>query len=412
MTIEKMITTSLVHPRDTGETPWWQTTVVCDIPGLHNNQSLGTLKAILKQLADSGFETLLVRPASPMLEEDFALLPRFIAQAHEFGLRILVRVFQLPAGQILTPPDETPQLGSAQEIKSITERIVAALEAGADGVDLGTIKLSLPKWNTEEQLAAFSEAVQVALAEIAISDDTAILSAALPAFPEEDFNRHLADDWFHHLRSSLMLEVPWNAQDLQKAVVSAYRSHDPLGHTVPWRHVLQRWSASLGHEGNANIGWAKGAPESRYDAMTLFVSSLPGAVYLPFIYTGGSVEYEGPDGTEIVLEYGKGALQSSRSQLFRHALHIRKDHGMATAPLAIVSGLSWAQGGVSVHLTGSTMVVLNVDSAPVTVPQRHALLVSSPGAMPAPGGGTILPPETCAWFQTAEPIPLDPAHYR
>ncbi len=412
MTDDKMITTSLVHSRDTGEAPWWRNTVVCDIPGLHGKQSLASLRTILQDLAESGFEALLVRPTSPQVEDDVVSLPSFVEEAHAQGLKVLVRIFLLPSGAVLSPPDTLPQLGSAKDIKRVTERIVGALHSGADGVDLGTIDINVRKWAPKRQQAAFSEAVQVALAEIAVNNESAILGAALPAFPEAEFSRHLEDDWFHHLRSSKMLEVSWNAADLQDAVVSAYRAHDPLGHTVPWRHVWQRWSPSKDHVGSSDVGWAKDAPLARYGAMNLFVSSLPGAVYLPFLYTGGSAVLAEDSGTDIVLEYGQGDANAYRSVLNREMLNVRKREGMGTAPLAFVSGLEWANNQVSVHLTGSVMVVLNVNSAPITVPVEHRLLVASDGAMPAPGGGTILPSETCAWFRTAEPTPLDPGQYQ
>lgn len=407
-----MITTTLVHSRDTGELPWWRNTVVCDLPGLHSKQSLSSLRTILRDLAEGGFEALLVRPASPQVEEDVVSLPAFVEEAHAQGLKVLVRVFLLPSGAVLSAPDTPPQLGSAKDIKRVTDRIVGALEAGADGVDLGTIDLNIRKWAPKRQQAAFSAAVQSALAQIAITNESAILGAALPAFPEEEFSRHLQDDWFHHLRSSRMLEVSWNAGALQDAVIATYRAHDPLGHAVPWRHAWQKWSPSVDHSGSSEVGWAKDAPQARYGAMNFFAGSLPGSVYLPFLYAGGSAVLGGDSGADIVLEYGQGAANAYRSLLNREMLNVRKREGMGTAPLAFVSGLPWANSRVSVHLTGSVMVVLNVDSTPVTVPPEHRLLVASDGAMPAPGGGTILPAETCAWFRTAEPTPLDPGQYR
>ena len=61
--------------------PWWRTTVVCDIPGLWDNEGLRRLVPILPDLAEMGFETLLLRPATPKVEDQLSFFPEFIAQA-------------------------------------------------------------------------------------------------------------------------------------------------------------------------------------------------------------------------------------------------------------------------------------------------------------------------------------------
>ena len=133
------ITASLVHPRDRGEMSWWRTTVVCDIPGLWDSEGLRQLTPILPNLAEMGFETLLLRPSNPKVEDELGYFPEFVAQAHASGLHILVRAFLLPADHVVKGADSPPLVSLDKNIDLLAERIRGALNAGVDGVDLGTV---------------------------------------------------------------------------------------------------------------------------------------------------------------------------------------------------------------------------------------------------------------------------------
>ncbi len=409
-TADGKVTTSLVRPRERGDNPWWRTAVICDLPGLHTDDSLYLLGGFLPNLANVGFDALLLRPATPRVHDELQGLPELVARAHEVGLKVLIRGFRLPDGQVLPSLGDTPQLDAPEDIELVTARMRTALEAGVDGIDLGTI--SIPLDEDSGRAAAFSAAVQAALAQIAVGNESAILSAGLPAHPTEEFAHHLREDWFHHLRSSKMLEVGWDAEELRHAITQTYSDYDPLGLAVPWRHVLQQWTGSTKDRGSANMGWAKDAPAERYGAMNLYVASLPGSVYLPFLHTGGEVEFSKTDASAMYLDFAHGPVHRARAERTRNALLLRRKFGLASAPIAFVEGLPWTERGTLVHLAGEAMVVLNAGDTEVVVPPEHRLLTSSDNGAVRHAGGTHVPPNTCAWFRAGAPQPTDPANYR
>ncbi len=406
------ITTSLVHPRDRGEMPWWRTTVVCDIPGLWDNEGLRRLVPILPDLAEMGFETLLLRPATPKVKDQLSFFPEFIAQAHAAGLHLLVRAFLLPADQVVTGPDSPPLVSLEKNVDLLAERIRAALKAGVDGVDLGTVVVTDDPEPAPWKMQAFSSAVNVALAELAEFDDERILTAALPAEPKENFTQHLTEDWFHHLRSSAMLEVEWESKALREAITHAFTQRDSLGLATPWRHVLQRPDMAPLARGSEDVGWAKGAPLKRYGAMNLFVAALPGSPYLPFLGIGGGTTYPQAQGaTTVEVSFNSTPAEQTLVQMMTEALRLRREGGMAASPLAFIDGLTWTGDSAVVMLVGHTMVVLNTSSEAVIVPRKYTLLLASAEAGIVAGGGTSVPPDTCCWFSPAELRPTDPGQY-
>lgn len=405
------ITTSLIHKRENGEISWWQTTVICDMPGLWDNCGLRQLSELLPQIAELGFESLLIRPAGPIVEGEVSFLPDFVAAAHRVGLRVIVRVFILPEGSVLEAPDSPPLLHLEDDVALVTERIRTALESGVDGVDLGTIELPGELVGDSERSKAFSSAVNFALAELAGFDDDRILTAALPAEPEEEFVRHLREDWFHHLRSSVMFDVEWRRDDMRQAITRVFSQRDSLGLSTPWRHALVRPQVAQTARTSADTGWARGASAQRHLAMNLFVSALPGSAYLPFLQVGGSTHYPADNRSAVEVSLGATEQDQINSQGIAQALHIRREQGLAVSPLAFIDGLPWAGDDTLVMLVGHTMVVLNMSERRISVPRSYWLIASSGEAGTIPGGGTSMAPDTCCWFQTADLQPTDPGNY-
>ena len=412
--LEHAVQTTLIHQRVKVETPWWRTAIVCDLPGSYEDDDLRRLAKILPDVADTGFNAVLLRPADPLVEESLPYLPKFVKKAHRLGLRVISRVYLLPEGQSLDPLDSPPLLELSHDAARINERVRAALDAGCDGVDLGKVEQGPETAGQSEASEVFSESVRVQLAEVASTDESVILTAAFSMQPEQFYKRHLEEEWFHHMRNNAILSSPWDAQVLQKSIATTYRYHDALGHTTAWRHSLPGWSGSAGARDSEDIGWMKGASEQRRTAMNLYVASLPGAIYLPFLSIGGAMKVRKPKGkaSRLRFSFGDGRQGRFRANTTAHALALREEQDLGHAHLAFVRGFDWAGGDVAVHLTGPVMVVLNMGQAPVFVPSEHRLMVSSSPDHHMDSSGTEVPPDTCARFMTATPEPVDPFNYR
>lgn len=412
MNNQQTITTTLVHKRENTEVPWWHSTVVCDLPGSFDNDDLQRLAALIPKLAHAGFDALLLRPANPMVETGLSDLSKFITHAHRFDLKVVVRVFVLPEGEVLDPTDSPPLLVLSSDTSLLIDRVKAALNAGADGIDLGSIMDDPGDPDAAAHALAFTRTVQIQLAELEERQTEAILTAAVSRVPHEFYLRHLTEDWFHHTRGDALIDCAWNPKRLQQAVRSTYRDHDPLGHTVAWRHSLPRWSDSPVARDSADIGWSQGAGEERQSAMNLFVASLPGAAYLPFLSTGGELSTSRGKRTKLKFKFGEGRANRHRLRVVQEALTIRRRLNLGESSLAFLRGLEWADDSVAVHLTGSTMVVLNTGEDEIVVPSKYQLLITSEGMAATEPDGTVVPPETCAWFHAPGPSPVDPGTYR
>ena len=84
----------------------------------------------------------------------------------------------------------------------------------------------------------------------------------------------------------------------------------------------------------------------------------------------------------------------------RHAARLRQERGLASAPLAFVTGIDWCAPGVFTMLVRDVLVLVNVTSEPVRLPEHAEVLLSS--HVLAQGDGAILvPPTTTAWLDAA-----------
>lgn len=408
--MDQTITTSLVHQPDRGQASWWQTTVVCDLPGVYDDASLRAATQVLGPLAEVGIQTVLICPAQ-LLDEHSSCLASFISAAHEVGLRVIVRIFLARGNHALHADEVPPPLLAGENVDKVTTRIRAALEAGADGIDLGRFDigaLSVEDIPTE----LLDEVVNSALSELADFEDgeDLLLSAALPDAPRGDFVKNLEEHWFHHLSSAALLEVGWDASQIREAISEAYRARDPLGLTVPWRYLLQPREADA-HAGGALHGWALGAPERRYDAMSLLSSALPGSVYLPFAQVGGAAAWPDHEENSLQLRFADDPKSEDRAETMRTALSVRQDELLGRAPLAFIDGLPWSEGAL-VLLCGPIMVVLNTSQNRVVVPREHCLVAASGEVRAVVGGATAVPADTCCWFRPADVVPADPGKFR
>lgn len=412
--IEHSIRTNLIHERVTVATPWWRTATVCDVPGSYEDDDLRRLAKVLPHIAGLGFDAVLLRPADPVVEESLPYLPKFVAKAHRLGLRVISRVYLLPEGAALDPLDSPPLLDMKHDANRINERVRAALDAGCDGVDLGTVSRDANEDKDGHADQVFSESVRLQLAELASFDDSFILTAAFATEPEEFYKRHLEEEWFHHMRNDAIVTSEWDATALQTTLAKIYASHDRVGHTTAWRHSLFGWSHSPAARDSEDVGWMKDAPPARRTAMNLYLASLPGAVYLPFLAVGGSVKVKerAKKPSKLRFSFAKSPIGEYQAHTITLALSLREEEDMAHSHVAFVEGFPWAGGDVAVHLTGPVMVVLNTGDETVFVPREHRLMVSSSPTTGVDSRGTQVPPDTCSWFMPAPPKPVDPFNYR
>ncbi len=407
------VTTKLVHRRDRTNAPWWRSVTICDLPGAFDDADLERIQRQLNSVAKIGFGAVLLRPVSSHVETDLTYLPDFIATAHERGLRVIVRAFIPDDDEDLQATDSPPLLSLEHDVEVLKHNVKSILDAGADGVDLGPIDESPDSPDSAAAARAFTEAVQAQLAEVAIAGDTTMLSAAVKHMPREQLMRHLTEEWFHHLRTDAMVTAEWDSAELQERVRETYAALDPLGHTAAWRYSLPRWSDSPLARSSSDYGWADSEHATlREEAMMLYILSLPGSVYVPYVAAGGRVRASKGKNPHLKFNFAKSVREQLRAWLASEALTIREQYKLGDENLAFVDGLAWARKGVSVHLSGSIMVVVNTGKKAVLVPPEHKLALSSEGLSTATSGGTEVRPNTCSWFYSAPVVPVDPIKYR
>ncbi len=408
----RTVTTTLVHKRENTAVPWWHGAVICDLPGSYDNEDLDRVAKLLPDIATLGFDAVLLRPADPRVDVGLTNLPAFIDAANVLGLKVLVRAFLTDSERPLHPEQTPPLLPLQHDVDSLSEMAQAILGANADGVDLGMVNDELGSPDGAANAKAFTQAVQAQLAEVELAGKDAILSAAIRWEPQDLAQRHLTEDWFHHLRDDLLVKAPWDAQAIQGRVGSAYEARDPLGHSAAWRYSLPKWTSFPGTRNSADYGWADAKnSERRERAMLLFTLSLPGAVYVPFLHVGGGIKAVGGKNPGLKFNFRKGRQARRDADLAANAIRLRARSDMSTSTLAFVTGQPWANKDTCVHTNGSIMVVLNTGSEPLVLPSENRPMISSRTTATNELGETVVKPDSCTWFKVTPPQSRGPKAY-
>lgn len=402
--------TRQIYRGERGVTSWWNTTAVCDLPGAYGPADLLGLIGLLPAIRRMGFSAILLRLSLPDLNPQRDYIAKLVKATHAAQLKILVRVRSDAA--TVSPQDSPPPVELDNDPDTLIERTRVLMGAGVDGVDLGLIDDDPARPHREDRIRQFTETVNRQLAEVASLDSTVILTAEASVAHPEFFEHHVQEDWFHHLRDDSLLQAPWDASELRKRVAKAYSSRAPLGQTVAWRPAFN--PAAEGADARTpNPGsWADGAPIGRVNAFLTFVSSLPGALYLPFVSAGGQVEVEEGSRPQLRLSLANDPPSRYQHDLTTRILTLRERKHLSHSNLALIDDISWAHPGVSVHLSGHIMVVLNASSEPVAVPAKHLPLLYSDGFVFSDATHTVIQPDTCAWFEPAPANPHNPLAYR
>lgn len=404
-------TTTLVHRPYNGPSQWWREGLVYEVisPEVTADDLRGALDD-LAHVSSLGFQTLLVRPAwvDPDAEKDVEALRAFIARAHERGLRVITRVSGAlgpVTGRSAREPNPVV-MGRESLGPGLLRRAEAFLEAGSDGVDLGTIVPPQVTGRTDlERISGYVSAIQALLVEYA---PEGILGADVSAGYPQNLRHHLQDDWFHHLRDDSFMLVRWDAGSITRHISRSLREHDRFGAPPMWR-VLP--SYALGPETDPGDGRRWFAVEAharvrRALALQTLMLSLPGVVYVrqgDEVCLGEEVRDLRPtDLARVIAQTLVGQTYQFCSPLetIRYAASLRRERGLANAPLAFVTGVGWCPPGVLTFLVRDVLVLVNTTQEAVVLPAGAKVLLSS-HMLDRSDGILRVPPTTTVWLRSS-----------
>ncbi|MDO5060579.1 MAG: hypothetical protein Q4D73_02980 [Actinomycetaceae bacterium] len=406
------VRTELLQRRHNGRVPWWREAVVNEVAGIIDETGAKLLEDCVFFIARMGFTALLFRPADIDIEANDQPLRDLIGAAHRVGLKVIVRVCGADYQEHPTGEEAVPFYGFERDFETVERRAQIALTCGADGIDLGRIEdLTLANEKPESEFSVLSRHLLALLAEF--SEDH-ILGAATSISHPGAYQRYVAETWLHHLCDDGLQRARFAAAEIEAAVRAKIKIHDQHGSVCAWRATLLRLHRALGSVNFFPGSWEDGADEVRRASMRLQVTALPGAIYLPFGFSGGHFTFEGanirpfPPQTEI---------EKARVAHTTLILRMRGQHQLATSAFGVVTNLPWANQDCLVLTSGPIMTVLNTGAEPVYVPGEHELLVrsestkqeDSPAARVIFAGedlqvtyadkqATAVAPGTCAWF--------------
>ncbi|MDY2668765.1 hypothetical protein [Schaalia hyovaginalis] len=375
--------TSLVHRATRGPAPWWHSSTIFVPPQIMSERSMNEVEDSCRLAVSIGFDAALLSPAVSLFTTTTDALRALVDRGHAAGARVILRL-----------PDRVfeglgdPELDFDARRAAVLVLVRGAVEAGADGVDLHARADGLHGSAETVRTARgrFSELVRLVEAEAeAAGEAPLIVTAAIEGADAGELRSHLEEEWFHHLRWDALRDVAFESAALEEALVDSLDAHDRLGAVTAWAVPLP---CAADAEGAARF---------------LHAVSLPGALRAHGLFP--------------IAEGGAGASQAQGDSapesavcpeltVMGRALEIRASAKLATGSLGIVEGLPWSREGVSVHLNGPVMVVLNSCAEPVAVPRTAALLVSSAPAETTDDGRTLVPPCACAWFEAPRVRPV------
>lgn len=377
----------------TGPHQWWHHTVVCDFAGSNGPSEIQNMKSLVYNIVRMGFRAVALRPDDSLYDGDAAILRDLFSSLHRQGIKVIVRM-PLDGAQL------TGQ-GSLAHNDATIRRLRCAVEAGADGIDINVLDAphGLRDSHEELNLTALIQSLQVELADV---NPHAILIAESRCEDSQQVHHHIEEHWFHHLRDNALMYAGWSAASLRERVTAAFKQRDPLGHIAAWSWSMLQHRVHTEEPVTAVPApcesWDKDDVYPRQGAMALFMLSLPGACYLPFALMGGRVVRSAGMWRRL---WGAEKDSAAEARILRTALRLREERAMATGSFAWVDNLAWAGADVSVHVTAGMTVVLNTSDVDVIVPAEHHCVVFSAGEPSVDEDGTLLPPNTCAWFDTA-----------
>lgn len=288
--------TTLVHAARKGTHSWWHSSAICRIPRRVDHDLARQLSEEAIRFARVGVDALLLSPIPQMIWGVNPELVSLVKRFHRVGVKIIVH---LPGSAEWNTRDFNGPYSADETVTTLLGRVRACVDAGVDGIDLGTLPLMHYGPNSAER-QEFMHLLRVVMAEVANTDTLPILTSSLPHMDDSDLQEILQESWFHHLRNDTLLDIEWKHPQLCDAIANTFANRDPVGHIAAW-------------------------PALPYDdseihrAHTLFALALPGATY-----------FDSPS---------KETISNSFVLMVQQALRTREEHGMGTGSLAHVRGL-------------------------------------------------------------------------
>ena len=400
-------TTTLVHRPYDGPEEWWRHALVYEVPSpALGAADLERTESIIEHALYLRMDAVIIRPSLLDVSSEIDSIRRFIDSAGRRGLRTIVRISGA-LGPITGPyAKRTTSFVTGLEGAGddLLRRSEAYLQAGAVGIDLGTIVP--PQITTEIRLDRLSAYFAMLHGQLAEYVEEGIIGADVTADYPDSLRHHLQDDWVHHLRDDCLTLTRWNAESLTSHLTRSLDEHDRFGAPPTWRflppHILsehldpgdgQRWY-SVDHDQRLRRGLA-------LQAMML---ALPGSLYLR---QGDEIALSDADKPTAPLELADMVAEHTRGQssqfgspaaTVRHAAHVRLEYNLACAPLAFVTGLEWCPSEALTFLVRGVLVVVNTSDAPIVLPPEAKVLLSSQ-PLRQDQGRLLVPPTTATWLE-------------
>lgn len=369
-----LIRMEVLQRRSTGKNPWWREAVINEVPGVLDTTGAKLLEKCVFFIARMGFTALLFRPAHLDLEADTTVLESLITAAHRVGLKVIVRVCGGEYRDWQPQESFSAFYGLEQDSATTLRRARIALRCGADGIDLGRIEDTPGAADEAQRAANFTQLTRDLLAELAEYSEDHILGASATVAYSEAFRRHLEEEWLHHLCDDRLQKVAFDASQIERQIREHLQVHAEQGSVCAWRASLLRSNDSLDVENFFTGSWEDKADEARRSAMRMQVAALPGAIYLPFGFSGGHFEFEGANARPYPPQ---SETDLARVQHTTLVLRMRAQYQLANCAFGVVNNLPWANKNCLVLTAGPLMVVLNTGEESVFVPGEHELLVRS-----------------------------------
>lgn len=403
-------TTTLVHRPYDGPEEWWRHGLVYELssPSL-SAQDLRRASPVLDHIASLGFEAVLLRPSMVEVDTQIELAQGFITCAHERGLRAIVRVSGA-LGPITGPHAGTHTAfvtGRERPGEDILHRAEAYLRAGADGIDLGTIVP--PQIARETDLERLSRYVALLQALVAQYTDDGIVGADVSADYPDSLHHHLQDDWVHHLRDDRLMLTRWDPESVTTHLTQSLDEHGRFGAAPTWRFLPPHSLLAELDPGDGMRWYATTDARERLRrtmALQSMMLALPGAVYLRQGDEIAMADADKPTDPQQLADLVAAHATEQSAQFgspvatVRHATHVRREHDLASAPMAFVTGLEWSHPQALTFLSRDVLVLVNMSETSLILPPGARALLAS-GPLGQNEGRILVPPTTTTWLEAA-----------